>query len=152
MRYEKERGRALIAFLSYSGNTEEIAEIIESTLQDCNFDVTMYDIAGFQTLPDPRDYDLVILGSFTWDRGTTPDEMKDFVQDIGYKPDNVFVFGSGDTQFGGDETFCGAATKLAKFYNSTKEPLKVEQSPRGTQVSNVVKWASEVAQFNLQGV
>ena len=61
---------------------------------------------------------LIFIGTFTWDKGATPDEVKDFVLEIGYKPDNIAVFGTGETQFGGDELFCLAAVKLAKFYNS----------------------------------
>lgn len=55
--------------------------------------------------------------------------MKDFIWEIGYKPENVAVFGTGDTQFGGDELFCKAVDKLVQFYNSKWPGLKIEQSP-----------------------
>ncbi len=83
-----------------------------------------------------RQYDYIFFGTFTWDKGSTPDEVKDFVLEIGYKPNNVAVFGSGDTQFGGDDLFCNAVDKLAKFYNSKWAGLKIEQSPRGSQEEN----------------
>lgn len=86
----------------------------------------------------------MIIGSFTWDKGATPDEVKDFVADVGYKPANVYVFGTGDTQFGGDALFCNAAVRLARFYESNYEPLKIEQSPRGSQEMTVVKWTEGV--------
>ena len=133
----------LIAYATWSGNTQEVAELIGETLTDRGFEVEMYRI-GVGRVPNPREFDAMIIGSFTWDRGSTPDEVKDFVADLGYKPPNVYVFGTGDTQFGGERLFCGAAIKLAKFYESNYSTLKIEQSPRGTQEKLVVKWTEGV--------
>ena len=141
----------LIAYASWSGNTAETAELIEQTLQAGGATVRMHRI-GTGVVPDYRDFDAMVVGSFTWDQGSTPDEVKDFVLDVGAKPDHVYVFGTGDTQFGGDALFCNAAVKLARFYNSALEPLKIEQSPRGAQESRVTKWAEGVLDHwrNLQ--
>lgn len=134
---------AIVCYLSYSGNTEEIAQIIANKLRKENIDVTMHAI-GVDPLPDVATFDNIFLGTFTWDIGSTPDEMKDFVLDVGYKPDNVAVFGSGDTQFGGDDLFCGAVDRLVKFYNSKWDGLKIEQSPRGSQEKIVEEWIEGV--------
>lgn len=134
---------AVIAYLSYSGNTKEVAEIIERELREENFEVDMHRI-GVDLPIDPKNYDVIFIGTFTWAKGATPEEVKDFVWEIGYKPNNVAVFGTGETQFGGDELFCLAAVKLAKFYNSRWEPLKIEQSPRGSQEKLVKKWIKGV--------
>ena len=133
----------LIVCASWSGNTQEVAEIIEETLRKENIAVTIYRIGG-GVIPNPRDFDAMIIGSFTWERGATPDEVKDFVADIGYKPPNVYVFGTGDTQFGGDDLFCHAAVKLARFYHSAVPPLRIEQSPRGNQEIEVINWTKGV--------
>ncbi|QUW21020.1 flavodoxin [Sporosarcina sp. Marseille-Q4063] len=133
----------LIAYATWSGNTEEVAELIEENLLKSNMDVTRYRI-GTGPLPNVNDYDALIIGSFTWDKGATPDEVKDFVAEVGYKPPNVYVFGTGDTQFGGDALFCSAAVKLARFYESNYAPLKIEQSPRGTQETDVINWTEGV--------
>lgn len=133
----------LIAYATWSGNTEEVAELIEETLGKEGESVATHRI-GTGPRPDIGAYDAVILGSFTWERGATPDEVKEFVADVGYKPDPVYVFGTGDTQFGGDELFCKAAEKLARFYDSPFEPLKIEQSPRGTQEQLVRTWTKGV--------
>ncbi|KXH83846.1 flavodoxin [Sporosarcina sp. HYO08] len=133
----------LIAYASWSGNTEEVAGLIGEALAEEGVSVTMHRI-GRDVLPNPRSFDAFIIGSFTWDRGATPDEVKDFVAQIGYKPNPVFVFGTGDTQFGGDDLFCKAADKLAKFYHSTYAVLKIEQSPRGAQESEVINWTKGV--------
>jgi flavodoxin I len=134
----------LIVYASWSGNTQEVAEMIEETLVAENIAVTTYRIGG-GIIPNPRDFDAMIFGSFTWEQGSTPDEVKDFVADVGYKPANVYVFGTGDTQFGGDTLFCHAAVKLARFYASPYEPLKIEQSPRGVQQEKVIEWSKGVS-------
>jgi flavodoxin I len=133
----------LIAYATWSGNTEEVAELIEEILLKSDIDVTRYRI-GTGPLPDVSEFDALIIGSFTWDKGATPEEVKDFVAEVGYKPPNVFVFGTGDTQFGGDALFCSAAVKLARFYESNYAPLKIEQSPRGTQEISVINWTEGV--------
>ncbi len=141
--------RILICYASWSGNTKEVAEIIESILVGHKYDVTMHRIGSGDT-PDPSDFDAMIIGSFTWGKGQTPSLVKDFVYNIGYKPPNVFVFGTGDTQFGGDDLFCNAAVKLGKFYETTYEVLKIEQSPRNCQEDIVTSWTEGVIQHCLK--
>lgn len=133
----------LIAYASWSGNTGEVAELIKEVFERRDVKVVLHRI-GSGPIPDPADFDGLLVGAFTWEKGATPDEVKDFVLDVGYKPAHVYVFGTGDTQFGGDALFCAAAVKLAKFYNSTYPPLKIEQSPRGTQEQAVIDWAEGV--------
>ena len=135
--------KALIAYLSYSGNTEEVAELIEVQLRDDGFEVDLHCI-GLDPLPEVSQYDFIFFGTFTWDVGRTPDDMKDFVLDVGYKPKNVAVFGTGDTQFGGDDLFCRAVDRLVKFYESPWDGLKIEQSPRGSQEEKVKRWTKGV--------
>lgn len=135
--------KAIICYLSYSGNTEEVAELLKKQLEASNFEIDMYSI-GYGVIPNLFAYDLVFLGTFTWDKGSTPEEMKDFAKEVEGKPNNVYVFGSGDTQFGGDDLFCNAVDKLARFYNSEYPGLKIEQSPRGSQEKLVSKWLKGV--------
>lgn len=135
--------RTLIAYLSYSGNTEEVADYIETKLRDDNLSVERH-LIGIDAPVDPEMYDYIFLGTFTWETGSTPDEVKDFVLEVGYKPDNIAVFGTGDTQFGGDELFCRAVDKLARFYHSRWNGLKIEQSPRGSQEEIIDEWVEGV--------
>src|SRR5690625_6608179 len=135
--------KILIVYLSYSGNTEEIAQYIEGRLNEQDIETNLYEI-GYGQLPDIEQYDKILIGTFTWDHGSTPDEMKDFILEVGYKPSNIAVFGSGDTQFGGDDLFCRAVDKLVKFYNSRWSGLKIEQSPRGSQEEKVKIWVEGV--------
>lgn len=117
--------------------------MIEKVLKEKKFQVDMHRIGDTSPI-NPEMYDLICIGTFTWAKGATPNEVKDFVLKIGYKPKNIAVFGTGDTQFGGDEMFCLAAVKLAKFYNSRWEALKIEQSPRGSQEEIVKRWIEGV--------
>ena len=135
--------KILLSYLSYGGNTEEVADLIEMHLLNDGHEVTKYRV-GTGSIPDPRDFDIFVVGSFTYHKGDTPEEMKDFVYDIGYKPPHVYVFGTGDTQFGGDELFCRAAERLARFYESPYPPLKIEQSPRGSQEPLIKEWTEGV--------
>ncbi|MGG1594883.1 flavodoxin [Terribacillus saccharophilus] len=134
----------LVAYESISGNTFEVACLISEELKRHGFHPTLYHIGGPAPLPDISRYGAKLIGTYTWNAGKTPASVKDFVADIGYKPPNAFIFGTGDTQFGGDELFCAAANKLAKFYESPLPPLKIEQSPRGTQEAEVIEWTRGV--------
>lgn len=133
--------------MSYSGNTEEVAEIISHYAKSCDGEAD-YHRMGIDSPVDASHYDYIFIGTFTWDIGRTPEEVKDFVLEVGYKPDNVAVFGTGDTQFGGDELFCRAVDRLRTFYNSPWPGLKIEQSPRGHQEQFVEKWVKGVLHDN----
>lgn len=140
--------RALICYLSYSGNTEEIAELVEANLLKHEIEVQTYEI-GFGVIPELSHYDYIFLGTFTWDQGFVPDEIKDFIIEVGYKPSNMYIFGSGDTQFGGDILFCKAVDKLTDFYNSPLPGLKIEQAPRGSQEELVSAWTNNIVKGSL---
>ncbi|TRM10906.1 flavodoxin [Lentibacillus cibarius] len=135
--------RCLIAYLSYSGNTKEAAEIINDYLMADGAIVDVHRI-GIDPPVDAAAYDMIFLGTFTWDMGETPDEVKDFILEVGYKPDHMAIFGTGETQFGGDDLFCLAVDKLVTFYGSRWPGLKIEQSPRGSQEQVVKNWLKGV--------
>ncbi|RIU92736.1 flavodoxin [Oceanobacillus picturae] len=137
---------ALIAYLSYSSNTKEVAELIGEQLEAEGLQLDIHRIGIDQPI-DAQHYDFIFLGTFTWDMGSTPDEVKDFVLEVGYKPENVAVFGTGDTQFGGDALFCKAVDKLTTFYHSKWAGLKIEQSPRGSQEKKVKNWVEGVLNY-----
>lgn len=136
--------RVAVLYASYSGNTEEVAELIYDASVKKSAETKIIEITEISEVVDLDQFDLIFFGTFTWDRGGTPDFVKDFIADVGYKPDNIAVFGTGDTQFGGDEIYCGAVKKLHRFYNSKWTPLMIEQSPRGSQERKVTEWAYNV--------
>lgn len=135
--------RVLIAYLTYSGNTQEVAELIAKQLEKDDINITWHRI-DFDLMPDIDSFDVIFLGTFTWDYGETPFELKEFVLDVGYKPENIAVFGTGDTQFGDENQYCKAVDKLVTFYGSPWPGLKIEQSPRGSQENLVKKWVGGI--------
>lgn len=143
--------RALISYHSYSGNTEEVALLIKETLCKQHHTVTLHEV-GIDPVFDPNSYDVIFLGTFTWVSGSVPEEVKDMILEIGYKPDNIAVFGTGETQFAGDNWYCKAVDSLVNFYNSPYEGLKIEQSPRGSQEQLVVSWTERVMENVKQKV
>lgn len=140
--------KAIIAYLSRSGNTQEVAEIIAEVLRNNGYEVDEYRIGRNNPIPSFNEYDLILFGTYTIGKGQTPVKMKKFVAEISYKPERVYIFGTGDTQFGGDDLFCYAVDRLSKFYNSPFNVLKIEQSPRGKQESKVIEWAEGVIEYD----
>lgn len=141
--------KMLIAYATMSGNTLEVAELIQEVAEANDYQVTLYRIGSTGPFPVVSDYDLFLIGSYTWGKGQTPPKVKQFAIDVGYKPEYTYVFGTGDTQFGGDDLFCSAADKLAVFYNSTYHPLKIEQSPRQSQEIIVHEWIKGVMNHDV---
>lgn len=137
---------AAIVYHSFSGNTEEVAELIERKLLDIDWIVSIYKIgSGF--IPDLSNYDICFFGTFTWEKGRLPDETEDFLE-FNNLPSNTALFGTGDTQFGGDRLFCKALDVIASTYRTPYIPLKIEQSPRGAQESKVFKWVGTIIEKN----
>lgn len=138
--------KAIIVYHTFSGNTEEVAEIIEETLKESKYEVDLYRVgSGF--IPELVSYNLCLLGTYTWDEGTLPEEMEEFIE-FNNVPENTAVFGTGDTQFGGDALFCKAVDILAIKCKAKYIPLKIEQSPRGVQENKVRKWSRQIIARN----
>lgn len=136
--------KCLIAYVTYSGNTEEIADLIEDELVKRQIEVDSYDVSYDQMDMDLEQYDLVFLGTFTWDYGSVPEEMVAFLHEVQLESNEVAVFGSGDTQFGGEDIYCRAVEALSAIYKSNWQGLKIEQSPRGSQEGLISKWLERV--------
>jgi len=136
--------KCLLLYVTYSGNTEEIAEYMESYLRDYGADVTIVDVTNRLSVAEIDAYDIIFLGTFTWDYGAVPDELEDFLANVPLTNKRVGVFGSGDTQFGGPSLYCKAVDTLVARYRSEWEGLKIEQSPRGAQEQLINSWLERV--------
>lgn len=133
--------KALIAYATMSGNTEEVAELIEDELinLDKEADIFFIDLMNTEEPPDLSEYSRIYIGTYTWDFGAAPDEMMDFIIDLGDVDIPVLSFGTGETQFG-DDLYCIAVDNIANHFNSLYKVLKIEQSPRGSQEHIVRQW------------
>ena len=148
-----------IVYSSMSGNTEEVATLIEATHIERGDRVILLeaDRIGHREADTLASYDLVYFGSYTWADGVLPDEMKDtfrlVLKERSVSIRQAAVFGTGDKMF---VHFCRAVDEMA--YHLSKfgiplagELLKIEQSPRN-QPYNVRDWAERLARNAEEGV
>lgn len=141
----------LLAFASLSGNTREVASLIRARCEAMGHDVDWLDVdaddvAAVLAGAAPT---LCLLGSWTDNAGRTPTEMKDCVAALRDRfglplPFPVAVFGSGETQWG-EEYYCGAAHRLARFFGSPYPVLEIEQMPHGANDTHTIHhWTDTV--------
>jgi len=144
--------RILIAFASLSGNTRDLARMVRGHCEVRGHVVSWVetDVEGLGAAgPDPR-HDLYLLGSWSGNGGRTPPEMKRFISelhDAEGKPRHVALFGTGETQWG-EEYFCGAVRRMARFFDSRYPRLEVEQMPHGERDAGEIRgWVDRVLEF-----
>ena len=147
--------RILLILASLSGNTRELARSITTHCQHAGHTVDWIDTDG-----DPAQlissqlrqlghgwYTLYLFGTWTDNAGLTPFEMKRFIAElvgvIG-KPTHVAVFGTGETQWG-EDYYCGAVHRIARFFNSQFPRLCIEQMPHGQRhAKEIADWIGRV--------
>ncbi|MDM5297722.1 flavodoxin [Bacillus pumilus] len=125
--------KALIAFASMSGNTEDMATILKQTLEGKWIDTEMmeFDDTPVETLST---YDYILIGSYTWGDGDLPYEAEDFYEEVSSLALNdikTAVFGSGDDSY---PKFCEAVHTFHDMLKTTgasvfPETLKMELAP-----------------------
>ena len=140
--------RVLIAYASLSGNTRDLARQVRGHCEGQGHAVTWLE-AGLHALADAGDprHDLYLLGSWTDNGGRTPAEMKQFIADLVAavgRPANVAVFGTGETQWG-EQYYCGAVRRIARFFDSSFPRLEIEQMPHGQRDALAIRrWTDQV--------
>ncbi|MGJ8517911.1 flavodoxin [Carnimonas bestiolae] len=145
--------KILLAYDSLSGNTREVATLIQHEAEGAGHVVTpvFVTIESLQdVVPEPFEesaFDLYMLGSWSHNYGRTPPEMKEFIaelyQQVG-KPRHTAVFGTGETQWG-PEYYCGAVVRMANFFATPYPPLKIEQMPHGQRDRDaIIEWTHRV--------
>ena len=73
--------KAVVVFVTITGNNEDVADIITDALEDHGVEVdenemTMADVADF------ADADICVICPYTYDEGALPDEGLDFFDDL----------------------------------------------------------------------
>ncbi|TMW70927.1 flavodoxin [Alteribacter natronophilus] len=104
-----------IFFVSMSGNTEDMADMIEAEVKtiDNTVKVEKHEMDEVEA-GELTGYDVIFLGSYTWGDGDLPYEAEDFydeLEDVDLSGKVVGVFGSGDRDY---PHFCSAVDMLAE--------------------------------------
>lgn len=103
--------RALVVFGSFVGNTETLAGYVKRGLEKAGAAVTTKDVV-YASVEELADYDLIVLGSPTYEPKMIQDDMIPFYEqlesvDLGGK--KAAAFGPGDTAW---PDFCEAVNYL----------------------------------------
>ncbi|MEN1925210.1 flavodoxin [Luteimonas qiangzhengi] len=141
--------RILIAYTSLSGNTRDLARLVQARCEALGHAVTWIetDMQGLAAAgPDPH-HDLYLLGAWSDNGGRTPPEMKRFIAELVKavgKPRQLAVFGTGETQWG-EEYYCGAVRRMAAFFDTGYPRLEIEQMPHGQRDTlKIERWTDHV--------
>ena len=99
----------LILYVSTTGNTEAIAQLLQDAIDPDAFRVTLQEVSlGDADTLDLTQYDGILFGTHTYDDGDLPFETDVFIDELpqaSLSRQIVGVFGSGDTSY---SYFCGA--------------------------------------------
>lgn len=139
----------LLCYATMSGNTELAARLIEKGIKSEGLEVITYDLADMDATI-LKEYEAIILGSYTWGDGDLPDECLDFyddLQEIDLHGKKVAIFGSGDSSY---PTYCGAVDVLEKALKDCGaklliDKLKVELDPIGEEYDQCILFGQTFA-------
>ncbi|SES30633.1 flavodoxin [Salisediminibacterium halotolerans] len=141
----------LVVYATMSGNTEEIAELIEKGLvsEGCTVEKVEADDTTAEMISN---YDAFLLGSFTWGDGDLPEESMDLYDELeaaDLTGKSFAVFGSGDTSY---EIFCGAVDELETIVKEqggelVLDGLKIEDFPEGEEVNETIEYGAKFARI-----
>ncbi|WP_163581421.1 flavodoxin [Gracilibacillus saliphilus] len=148
--------KVILLFCSMSGNTEEIAEIIESSIINHGLEVHKFQM-DMDDIPvtDLLEYEAILFGTYTWGDGDIPYELEDFyddIDDIDLTGKVVALFGSCDSMY---PNYGGAIETFAKRFKERGAAnvlyhLKVDLTPDQDDVKRCQQFAEDfVEQLNV---
>ena len=145
--------KIFIGYVSMSGNTEDIANILKDVLSSSSCEVEMgcLDSIDVETLTM---YDFILIGTYTWGDGDLPYEVEDFYDELDHLDlEDVYAacFGSGDYAY---PKFCEAVDTLANKLAEEgchvfNQRLKIELGP---ELDEQVKECRDFAQSAYEWV
>lgn len=103
--------KALLIYGSTTGNTEEVSNYVKSGLESAGHEVTQKNVAD-ATPSELQDFDLIVLGSSTWNEGQLQDDFIPFYEEmngVDLSGKKAAVFGCGESIY---EHFCTAVDIL----------------------------------------
>ncbi|MDZ5712831.1 flavodoxin domain-containing protein [Jeotgalibacillus haloalkalitolerans] len=138
--------KALVVYASRTGNTEQLAMLIKSELEQVVSDLDFVRIEDFhEDLLSA--YQACVIVTYTWGNGDVPEEMNSLYKAIEQQPLSSLVTGIAGT---GDQCypyFCGAVDQFRDMlYVHTKlsVTLKVELSPQQSDAVKCRKFAEKM--------
>lgn len=127
--------RILILYASATGNTEEIAYLLQEAINQKGIEATMKNLQldeldALQLI----DYDGILFGTYTYDDGNLPFETEVFSDQlaaIDLRGKVVGIFGSGDTAY---YLFCQAVDVMKEKFEETgalviEHTVKIDLDP-----------------------
>lgn len=109
--------QVLILYASSTGNTEQVACLLQQNINQREFNITLKSIEFEEMETDwLARYDGILFGTYTYDDGDLPFETEIFCDSLGHidlKGKVVGVFGSGDTAY---TSFCGAVDSMKEEF------------------------------------
>lgn len=140
--------KAIIVYGSTTGNTETLAGALAEELKS-RFEVVNKNVLD----TDPQeilDYDLIVLGSSTWNEGELQEDFQDFYEEMDYldlSGKKVAIFGPGDSNW--DEFFCKAVDLLEEKAREKKANLiapgfKWDGDIDNEAITEIKKWGAQL--------
>ena len=143
--------KIILVYTSMTGNTEIMAEEIASTIEKKGITVTMKHALD----TEPREllaYDGILIGSYTYENGSIPDEFMLFyeeMEELDLTGKVAAVFGSGDRYY---DEFAKAVNHFIDRLNElgahvVLDGLKVELTPEQNDIERCIHFAESFVEI-----
>lgn len=140
---------AKIVYASMTGNTEEIAEIIEEKLEDEGIEIEREECSDVDS-DFFDDADICIVATYTYGDGELPFEFEDFFEDLKSEDldgKSFGVVGSGDKEYG--EYYCQSARDFVEQFKATgakqgAELVCIENNAEDEDINVLQKFVDEL--------
>lgn len=146
------KGRALIVYHSYGGNTSALADLIKENLLEEGYEVKITkakDLNRSKNYEKLFEYDMLILGSNTWGDGEMPEPMWKVIREI-QKEENegrllntiTGVFGTGESSY---VNYCASVEIMRDIIRSISNlavTLKIEQLYSVRDIERIMKFTN----------
>ncbi|MGO3732716.1 MAG: flavodoxin [Vagococcus sp.] len=140
---------AKIVYASMTGNTEEIADIVEEKLEDAGIEVECEECSDVDS-DFFEDADICIVATYTYGDGDLPFEMEDFFEDLEKEELSGKLFGvvgSGDKDYG--DFYCQSARDFIEQFEKTgatkgAELVCIENNAEDEDINTLQRFVEEL--------
>ncbi|MDX8044460.1 flavodoxin domain-containing protein [Gracilibacillus sp. S3-1-1] len=140
--------KAAIIYTSVTGNTSTLADIIGEKMNQHQVETDLIPVDEFQA-SQLHDYDIVTIGTYSWDNGDLPMEMEEVFEafeEEDVKHVTTGVFGTGDSFY---PYYCGAVDSFRDMlyvHTNLAVTLKVELTPQDEDLHRCEKFCERLLQ------